>query len=213
MRKTKNRCPGLQEGRGGAEGWGIHFQSSQNVHSPRRSTKASLPSRFPLTSWGIPTQGLAFTNHDITGTKINWWVIQMLKFVNKKQTGWAMGVPFGHDFRNRYGYGQLLRDLWGNRGNVDAVMLGLTFKKTRGANVFIGRTIKAVCAHPPTWHRFNWYPVLFKCQAWFLPSHRRDQFLLQRQKVTLKLPPLLVHRSCAKVGVTHVNRLLIINPK
>lgn len=53
----------------------------------------------------------------------------MLKFVNKKQTGWAMGAPFGHDFRNRYSYGQLLRDYWGNRGNVDAVMLGLTFKK------------------------------------------------------------------------------------
>lgn len=113
-----------------------------------------------------------------------------------------MGAPFGQGFGNRYSYGQLLRDHWGNRGNVDAVMLDLTFKK-REELMFSSAGPSKLYALIPL-HGTDSTGILVP---------RRDQFLLKRQKVTLKLPPLLVRHSCAKVGVTHVNRLLIINPK
>lgn len=116
-----------------SEGVGYISSTPRMFTHPCCSTKLraaphSLPGEFQ--HW------ITFTKRNITGTKIIWWVIQMLKFVNKTQMGWVMRTSFVCDLGHRYSYSQLLRDLQSNRGNLNAVML-----------VFIG-TIKAVCAHP-----------------------------------------------------------------
>lgn len=104
--KTKNRCPtGCRRAEKQWRG-GIHFQHSQNVHSPLLNKALSSST---LTSRGIPAQDYFSTNCNVTGTKIIWWVLQMLKFVNKQETRWVMRATFVHDLGTWYRYSQLLR--------------------------------------------------------------------------------------------------------
>lgn len=116
--KTKNRCPGLQQG------WDTFPALPEWSLTPAQQSSELLRSRF----LGNSDTGLFSPNHNITGTKIIWWEIQMLKFVNKDQTRWAMRTPFVHDYGNRWSYSQLLRDLQSNRGNLDADIIDFIFK-------------------------------------------------------------------------------------
>lgn len=126
---------------------------TQPCSTKLQAAPQSLPGEFQ--------HRIIFTHHNIIGTKIIWWATQMLKFVNKKQTGWVMRTPFVHDFGNRYSYSQLPKDLWSNRGHLNSAMLDLILIYRDGDKIFIGRISKLYALIPFFCCWFNWYPVLF----------------------------------------------------
>lgn len=125
--KTKNRWPSLQEGWEAAKGWDTFPALPECSLTPARQSSEQPRTHFQ----GNSSTGLFSTNHNVTGTKIIWWVLQMLKFVNKQQTCWVMRAPFVHDFGTWYSYNQLLRDLQGSRCSHACAYLYKKKKKKR----------------------------------------------------------------------------------
>lgn len=94
MGKPRIASPGCRRAREELTGGGgIHFQYSQNDHSPQQSSKL-LHNSFQ----GEFQSRIIFTNRYVTATEIIWWVTQMLKFVNKQHSCRVMRTPFVHDF-------------------------------------------------------------------------------------------------------------------
>lgn len=84
MGKPRIASPGCRRAREELTGdGGIHFQCSQNEHSPLCN---KAPSCSTTASRENSRVGLFFTKRYVTATEIIWWVTQMLKFVNKQHS-------------------------------------------------------------------------------------------------------------------------------
>lgn len=96
MGKPRIASPGCRRAREELTGdGGIHFQYSQNEHSPLCN---KAPSCSTTASRGNSRVGLFFTKRYVTATEIIWWVTRMLKFVNKQHSCRVTRTPFVHDF-------------------------------------------------------------------------------------------------------------------